>query len=90
MVGDVSLHYYRKKETGNGKHPPQRVVPIEVLGDTLMGVHSQLSHGGTENGEILDRALHSFVRPCDTALFRYLPELSGDKREEEHAQDYTS
>ena len=46
MVGDVSTLYYREKETGDSTRPAQRVVAIEDLWDTLVGVHSQLSHGG--------------------------------------------
>ena len=32
--------------------------------------------------------MHSCTPPCDTALFRSLLDLLGDKRKEEHAQDY--
>ena len=44
--------------------------------------------GDAENGYTLERAWHSCTPPCDTALFRSLLDLSGDKRNEEHAQDY--
>ena len=51
MVGDVSALYYREKETGDSTRPAQRVVAIEDLWDTLVGVHSQLSHGGRQRME---------------------------------------
>ena len=85
----MSALYYREKETGDSTRPAQRVVAIEDLWDTLVEVHSQLSHGGRQRMEIPDGAWNSFAPPCDAALFRSLPDLSGDEREEEHAQDYT-
>ena len=46
------------------------------------------SWGTAESGYTLERACHSCTPPCDTALFRSLPDLSGDKMEEELAQDF--
>ena len=43
MVGDLSALYYPEKETGDSTRPAQRVVAIEDLWDTLVGVHNQLS-----------------------------------------------
>ena len=45
-IGDVSVLYYRKKETGDCKRPSLRVVAVEDLWETLMGVHEQVCHGG--------------------------------------------
>ena len=41
-----------------------------------------------ENGETLERTWYPCAPHCDTALFRSLLDLSGDKREEVHAQFY--
>ena len=49
--GDVSALYYREKEMGDSTRPAQRVLAIEDLWDTLMGVHSQLSRGGRQRME---------------------------------------
>ena len=51
LVGDVSALYYPEKETGDSTRPAQRVVAIEDLWDTLVRVHSQLSHGGRQRME---------------------------------------
>ena len=88
-VGGVSAPYYREKETGDSTRPAQREVAIEDLWDTLVGVHSQLSHGGRHIMERYLIAWHPCAPPCDTALFRSLSDLLGYERKEEHAQDYT-
>ena len=55
-IGDVSMLYYREKETGDSKRPSLCVVAVEDLWETLMGVHEQVCHGGADqNGEILGR-----------------------------------
>ena len=38
--------------------------------------------------QIIEKHLIGHVTLCDTALIRFLPDLSRDKREEEHAEDY--
>ena len=45
-IEDVSVLYYREKETGDSKRPSLRVVAVEDLWETLMGVHEQVCHGG--------------------------------------------
>ena len=45
-IGDVSVLYYREKESGDNKRPLLRVVAVEDLWETLMGVHEQVCHGG--------------------------------------------
>ena len=47
-VGDVSSLYYPEKETGDSTRPAQRVVAIEDMWHTLVGV---LSHGGRQRME---------------------------------------
>ena len=37
-IEDVSVLYYREKETGDSKRPSLRVVAVEDLWETLMGV----------------------------------------------------
>ena len=49
-----------------------------------MGVHEEVCHGGrTKIEKILGRAWQSRASTSDTALPRSLPDLSGNKREEE-------
>ena len=48
-----------------------------------------VSWGADQNGEILGRAWQSRASTSDTALPRSLPDLSGNKREEEHTEDCT-
>ena len=45
-IGDVSVLYYREKETGDSKRPSLRVVAVEDLRETLIGVHEQVVMGG--------------------------------------------
>ena len=76
MDGDVSaLYYYPEKETGDSMRPAHRVVAIEDLWDTLVGVHSQLSHGGQQRMEkyLIEHGTHvprpvmqRFVDLCQT------------------------
>ena len=40
----MSLLYYREKKTGDSKRPSLRVVAVEDLWETLMGVHEQVCH----------------------------------------------
>ena len=47
-VGNV---IYYPEETGDSTRPAQRVVAIKNLWDTLVGVQSQLSHGGRQRME---------------------------------------
>ena len=43
--------YYREKETGDNKRPLLRVVAVEYLWETVMGVHKEVCHGGRTNME---------------------------------------
>ena len=89
-IGDVSVLYYREKETGDSKRPSLRVVAVEDLWETLMGVHEQVCHGErTRMEKYFGRAWQSRASTSDTALPRSLPDLSGNKREEEHTEDCT-
>ena len=62
---------------------------IRVVEKIERWIKLRFPHFCPDNGDILDRALHSCTTPGDTALFRSLPDQSGNKRDEEHAQDYT-
>ena len=84
-IGDVSVLYYREKETRDSKRPSLRVVAVENLfGCTRAGVSWGGGGGGgggaDQNGEILGRAWQSRASTSDTALPRSLPDLSGNKR----------
>ena len=59
-IGDVSVLYYREKETGDNKRPSLRVVAVEDLWETLMGVHEQVCHGGRTRMEkyLVDHGSH--------------------------------
>ena len=74
-VGDESALYYPERETGDSTRSAQRVVAIEDLWDTLVGVHSQLSHGGRQRMEkhLIEHGTHvprpviqRFVDLCQT------------------------
>ena len=75
--------------TGDSKHPPQRVVAIEDLWDTLVGVHNQLSHGGRQRMEryLIEHGTH-VPRPV-IQLFLISARPARRQEGEEHAQDYT-
>ena len=70
-IGDVSVLYYREKKTGDSKRHSLRVVAVEDLWETLMGVHEQVCHGGrtrmekylVEHGSHVPRpVIHLFPR----------------------------
>ena len=45
-IGDVSVLYYREKETGDSKRPSLRVEAVGDLWETLMGVQERYVMGG--------------------------------------------
>ena len=85
-VGDVSALYY-PEETGDSTRPAQQVDAIEDLWDTLVGVHSQLSHGGRQRMEkyLIEHGTH-VPRPV-IQLFLDLCQTCQETRA--HTQDYT-
>ena len=102
MVGDVSALYYPEKETGGSTRPAQRVIAIEDLWDTLVGVDSQLSHGGRQRMEkyLIEHGTH-VPRPVIPGGFadgtrwriQVYPQLSGLLQQVRHpasAQDQDS
>ena len=69
-IGDVSVLYYREKETGDSKRPSLRVVAVEDLRETLIGVHEQVCHGGQTRMEkyLVEHVLEVSISPLQTPL----------------------